>query len=183
MIIEKQICECLLDLMEEKPYHKIKVSELVKNAGISRSSFYFYYESIPDVVEQIENNFIKGISDESTAAMRIVSGQANNVSFSDLIRPTIQYVYSHLRVFRILTGPNGNSAFQTRLTERIYNIYNILHSASQANSRIDKTLICELMSGAQWSLYKWWANHEKDASVDDMVEFVTRLLNCTKSFF
>lgn len=52
--------ECLRDsyftLLEEKPADSISVSEIVKLAGVSRMSFYRYYQTKEDVVKQYIND-------------------------------------------------------------------------------------------------------------------------------
>ena len=64
MLTQKMICNELLKLMEKKPYYKIKVTELVENLGIHRQTFYLHFDSVPDALDQIENEFISGLYDE-----------------------------------------------------------------------------------------------------------------------
>jgi AcrR family transcriptional regulator len=42
---QSAIAEALLNLMKEKPYSKISVSEICKRAGVSRQTFYTLFES------------------------------------------------------------------------------------------------------------------------------------------
>lgn len=42
-----------LELIEKKPYNKIKVSELIEKAGVNRSTFYRYYSDIFDYYDRI----------------------------------------------------------------------------------------------------------------------------------
>lgn len=42
-----------LELIEKKPYSKIKVSELIEKAGVNRSTFYRYYSDIYDFFDRI----------------------------------------------------------------------------------------------------------------------------------
>jgi AcrR family transcriptional regulator len=54
--------KALLDLMREKPYHKITISEIAKRAEVARPTFYAHFETkedlllshIDDVVESID---------------------------------------------------------------------------------------------------------------------------------
>jgi len=64
--------ECLRDsyftLLEEKPADSISISEVVKLAGVSRMSFYRYYQTKEDIVKQYINDsfndFIETIRDD-----------------------------------------------------------------------------------------------------------------------
>lgn len=42
---QRQLEQCLLELMEEIPYHAITVNQICEQVGISRKSFYRYFDS------------------------------------------------------------------------------------------------------------------------------------------
>ena len=50
------VCECitqaLFRLMKRRPYHKITVTGLVQEAGVSRNSFYRNYPGIEDIIRR-----------------------------------------------------------------------------------------------------------------------------------
>lgn len=50
---QKNICSALLLLLEEKPFSQISVSELCKQAGISRQTFYSLFKSKDRVITYI----------------------------------------------------------------------------------------------------------------------------------
>lgn len=47
------IRKALLDLLEEKPFDKITITDIVTKADINRGTFYLHYKDISDVLEQI----------------------------------------------------------------------------------------------------------------------------------
>lgn len=53
---EKLMCECLalalIDLMDTRPLSAISISELTKQAGVSRATFYRHFASAEDVLER-----------------------------------------------------------------------------------------------------------------------------------
>ena len=52
---KKQLKECLFRLLAEKPLKDITVKELTEEADVNRSTFYFYYRDINDMMMQIQN--------------------------------------------------------------------------------------------------------------------------------
>ena len=52
---KKILREKLFELLEEKPLEEITVKELSAAADVNRSTFYFYYDDINDMLEQIQN--------------------------------------------------------------------------------------------------------------------------------
>lgn len=51
-LVVESITQALLELMEQKPFGEITVSELCDRAGVSRISFYRNYSSMPDILVQ-----------------------------------------------------------------------------------------------------------------------------------
>lgn len=51
---EDNIQKSLMQLLTYKSYHKITITEVAKLAGIGRKTFYLHYDSIDDVLVQIE---------------------------------------------------------------------------------------------------------------------------------
>ncbi len=43
---KKAICDALKDLLQEKPFSKITVSELIRKCNINRKTFYYHFEDI-----------------------------------------------------------------------------------------------------------------------------------------
>lgn len=58
MIIRKSIIE----LLQEKPFHKISLTEVCKHAEINRTTFYKYYKDIYDWKEQLEQECLQRTS-------------------------------------------------------------------------------------------------------------------------
>ncbi len=52
---KKALRDCLFQLLEEKTVEEITVKELTAMADINRSTFYFYYKDIDDMIMQIQN--------------------------------------------------------------------------------------------------------------------------------
>ena len=50
------VCECitqsLFRLMKRKQYHKITVTDIVREAGVSRNSFYRNFQSVEEIITQ-----------------------------------------------------------------------------------------------------------------------------------
>ena len=52
---KKALRDCLFQLLDEKTVEEITVKELTAMADINRSTFYFYYKDIDDMIMQIQN--------------------------------------------------------------------------------------------------------------------------------
>ena len=60
--VKEQIKKAFIDLLPEKEYSDITVSELAEKAGVSRMSFYRNFSSTDDIIESIANDFLYDVS-------------------------------------------------------------------------------------------------------------------------
>lgn len=60
-VADNAICDAFLLLMNERDPEKITVSDVIKKAGIVRSTFYNHYENIPALITAIEDRTINEI--------------------------------------------------------------------------------------------------------------------------
>lgn len=66
------ITEAILDLMEHTPFEKIRVSDVIKRAGVARMTFYNHYDSIysalKDYLQMIIKKYIESNSNEQAGS-------------------------------------------------------------------------------------------------------------------
>lgn len=49
----KAIKKAFISLLEERPLNEITVKDIVENCGINRNSFYYHFQDIPSLLEEI----------------------------------------------------------------------------------------------------------------------------------
>lgn len=59
---KNSLCTALISLTETTPYDVISVTALCKKANVSRSTFYLNYDNIYSLREEIQADFIAGLS-------------------------------------------------------------------------------------------------------------------------
>lgn len=64
MLTKRLLKESLIRLMEEKSIQKISISELCKNAGINRVTFYNHYRTQFDLLREIEVDVAEALHEE-----------------------------------------------------------------------------------------------------------------------
>lgn len=177
------ICEKLLEMIENTPFHRIKVIDLVNYANVSRSTFYLYFDSLYDVLQMIEDNYIHGLRNlngDNPATKQFLKDRMENITeeSKSLLKQDSAYIQKNLRIIRILCSENGDPYFATRLTIRNRKInYDLLTQSHFKGSEETKNLICTAWSGGIWQMILYWANHEDEISTD---EFLSTALSFLK---
>jgi AcrR family transcriptional regulator len=172
--VEGLICSKFLDLMDTKPFYKIKVTEFAQYADIGRSTFYLYFDSIYSVVQKIEDDFIAGLGVEEDT-----SETAVRKNFYSAIRNYIRYIKPRLRTVRILTGPNGDSGFEARLYRQTLSVCQVLTENESTKSKNNKDVQTAFIAGGIIALLKYWANHENSYTEDDIYNVMMMIREIT----
>ncbi len=64
---KRAIVNTFFKMLEERPLNKITVTDIVKECGINRNSFYYHYEDIPSLVKDwMRSEFEKSVADSSS---------------------------------------------------------------------------------------------------------------------
>ena len=50
---KKAIKETFIELLDERPLNKITVKDIVEACGINRNSFYYHYQDLPALLEEV----------------------------------------------------------------------------------------------------------------------------------
>ncbi len=78
---KEDIRASLLRLLSQKPINKITVRDIVEDCGINRNTFYYHYEDIPSVIEEM-------ITDE---AEKIIAGYSHIESLEECLGVSIDF--------------------------------------------------------------------------------------------
>jgi AcrR family transcriptional regulator len=109
------IKKTFLQFMESKPYETISVKEIVKACDINRATFYYHYDNIDDLLNEIETELIE----ETLKPMQKISKE----TYVEGEHPFITEVYKSFqinkRVYKILLGENGDMRFLWKLFDEM----------------------------------------------------------------
>lgn len=137
------IIHAFLALLEEKPFQQITVRDIVERCGINRNTFYYHFQDIPSLLEQI---LVERID-------RLIAEHCHLGSLDDCISVTVQYFIENrtavLHVYRSLP----RDVFLTHLdrlllylvTEYIENIAKTMPIAPDDRTLIIRYFKCTLV--------------------------------------
>ena len=110
---QKLVKETMIELLEEKPLHKIKVKELCEKAGINRATFYHNFEDIYNVYEILESDFYgeyaKMIVDDTMFESSII--------IKKVFYKQIKYICENKRLFMIFYRSDRCSILLEKMME------------------------------------------------------------------
>ena len=97
---KKAIIESFLKLLNERPLNQITVKDIVEDCGINRNSFYYHFDDLPALVEEVLRS----------EADRLIAGQAAVGSMEDCLRVGIDFVLKNKKAaYHIYNSIHGDT--------------------------------------------------------------------------
>lgn len=115
---KKMIKEALLELLENNVPGKITVTEICAAADVNRSTFYAYYEDVPKLLQEIENDILEQIP----VSPNLPTSASNDV-FLNMLTEFFEYVRQNERLFRLLMIQADSRDFNERLIQSVLEKY------------------------------------------------------------
>lgn len=127
---KRTLAGSLKKLMETKPLSKITVSELIKDCGVNRKTFYYHFIDIYDL--------LKWILDQE--AIEIVKQFDLMIDFDEAVSFTIQYVVENKHILACAYDTMGREQLKSFLSTDFYKIVGsyIENVADKYELRVDK---------------------------------------------
>jgi AcrR family transcriptional regulator len=173
-------------LFSTKGYHKTKVSDIVKEAGVAQGTFYLYFDSKADLFNALLDRFIDLITEAVSSVTVDLDGVSTQAQFAARIRLAVERV---LAVFRnnaslarivIREGSGLDPQLTDKWEETIDRLAEV--GAAALDAAIERGLIpaqntkiaayC-VLGMYERVAYRWLIEYQS-LDVDELVEALTR---------
>ena len=171
---KRAIYEALVELMQKKKLNSITVTELAAAANINRKTFYTYYSTVNDVLDEGINELISSLKD----LMYAMSEDYNMLSPQTLFA-FLNTIMSDADIARdLFASDNGNMLFnrlQKALQETL--LKELIDNDIKMNVPPEQyQLISSFVAGGMISAYYEWITNPNQTSLDDMARTLTTLI-------
>ena len=90
---KKAIKETFISMLEERPLTNITVKDIVEKCGINRNSFYYHYQDIPALIEEIVKEEAEQILEKYPSVSTIVECFDALIEFASHRKRAIMHIY------------------------------------------------------------------------------------------
>lgn len=115
VLTKEKLKASLLLLLKERPMDGISISLICSTAGINRNTFYSHYQSIGQLMKEIEDEFLSELFEEINKSFSIEVSR----SVKDLLIKLLFLVRENSEMCVLLFSKNGDKEFLNRIIERI----------------------------------------------------------------
>lgn len=162
---QKRILEALLKLMEQEEYNDITVKNICKQAGISRQTFYYLFESKDEIVIYYINEFLE-------VTEQIINDNSF-ISIYDLIYTYFTAIDNNENIKKFISIINITPLFINALLNFMAKMHII-----KTNKQADKKdyYAHNFVSSGLHGIFLLWIKNNKDIPLKELVIIVENIL-------
>lgn len=150
---QEMITQAFIQLLKEKPFNKISISELCNKAMVSRQTFYSLFDSKENILYYEYQKYCLNLSTHFD--------DENNLTIPKLVHIFIEYISQHNDFFSILVDNNLTEILNNGLKKALLSCEKILLTNENLKNEYAIAFIC----GALVEITK---KYIKNGQIDDL---------------
>ena len=164
----------LLDLMKEKSFEEIKVSDICNKALINRSTFYAHYEDKYDLFEDYINELKNSLAEELKKNKNIESPKEY---YMEMIKLFLNHIEEKKDSYLAIIINNRNSL----ITDILYDVIDKdiiykLNSLDTTQKDVPTNIIAEFYLGAALNVGISWLKNINKYTKEEMISYLSKLI-------
>ncbi len=115
----QKICDALLKLMSKSKVEDITVKEIVQEAQVSRTTFYYHFEQISDVLEAIMDDLVRPFYQVNVSYDTIDGREDPRGHFGAIVKalPMYEFIYANRWVYKALFQSEYYIKFREKIAQ------------------------------------------------------------------
>lgn len=178
---KQKLKNAYITLCEQEGINSVTISNLVKQANLSRGTFYVNYKDLDGLLEELEaeifenilNEFQAKISNNSIYNDIFVQNNSNDsvyLSFSNVLN----YIYDNIRMIKVLVINNDNREILNRIKKLIeeYFIQSIISHNDHITKEIPDDYAKHLLVDNLFSIVLHWIQKESPETPEEVARII-----------
>lgn len=170
------IKESILKLMQTTDADRITAVDLAREAGISRATLYRYYDSVDDVLRDLEGEFMTGISEVNSKHASVPFDARCREKCHPSFVAITEYIHAHREVYLTMTGPHGSPRFVHYWHRFVQHVF-LSKLAQESMSKKDLEVYMEFVLAGCDAVIRYWLEKRPDARPEESA-LVTQQILC-----
>lgn len=170
-VADEAIYDAFFLLLKEKDLEKITVSDVIKKAGIVRSTFYNHYENIPALVTAIEDKTI----DDIFSLMKTFHPKDDKDICKSFFETICDYTRNNPFLANLLRSPRGDKFFEKALMMFHRFVADITqNTASSRHSKEELSYMIACTIGSTLGVLHKWTNDNFSVPAEAVANILTQ---------
>ena len=168
---KKIIYEALIELMKEKPFEEIKVSNICSKALINRTTFYSHYEDkyelLVEFISKLKNEFTKELNKNKN----IINPKEYYI---ELVKLFMNHIEKNKEIYTAIIIKNKNSIMMDILSNSANN--EVTKRMEACNINVPSNIITKFYLGGITNIIIEWIKDPIKNKKEDIIKYLDTLI-------
>lgn len=175
----KMILEAFINLVEEKGYEHVTVSDIASQAMINRATFYAHFKDKQDVYDYI---FKEAVAQFMIVLAPVQLGRTNQLqlhAIEQIITHIFEKIQANRVFFKTVLNAHGNEQLRKQISQILRSTYANIFDQVEIREKdfiVPIDFIIEYMSSTFMASLHWWINQEISFSPKQMAQLIIKLV-------
>lgn len=171
--VDQGIEDAVFALMRTTDIPDIRVDDVVRLAGVSRSTFYRHFKSVDEVVKAFETDLLANMHDINVYALKARFGQSELEPTPSMIR-RMELLRERREKVLALNGPHGDPQFVHKATMFMHDYFRDRLSGVQGSETFIDLYLAFALAGHH-NVVQYWLEERPDLEPEDIAAFLNRM--------
>lgn len=176
---KKLIRNALSELIDEKGFNNISITDITARADINRGTFYLHYNDKYDLLEKVENEVIQEIQKhtENLECINFLSLDCINEPIPFIIK-LFEYFKENTSLMKAILGPKGDPLFHRKLKRFIeINLFEKkkIQVFKKENMLIPEEYFIAYLLSAHLGVVLQWLESDMEKSPEEMALILSKM--------
>lgn len=169
----------LLELVDEKPFNEVSISEIARKAGIARPTFYLHYSEKDEILDEYLSDFLTEMETAFEAALCDKEGDDARNALPPVFIGMLKRIERESQLFRLVVGGRVGARLRERIREHQRRVNQLFLSTQShaALSEAELDLVASFCAGGVMDLMERWLDAGMLLPAWRIAELVGQLLD------
>lgn len=176
---KKMIRTALSQLIEEKGFNDISITDITTTADINRGTFYLHYTDKYDLLEKVENEVIQEVSCNCKTMSNMDIKNIDSISTPmPFIIKIFEYLKENAVFMKAILGPKGDPIFQRKLKELLQTCLfenNTAKVFRKESMLVPESYFIAYVLSAHLGVIQQWLESDMEKSPEDMALILSNM--------
>ena len=165
---KREIKNSFIKLLTERPISQITVKDIVEDCGVNRNSFYYHFQDIPSLLEEIIV--------EMTA--KVIENLPEESTFEEKVTAALQEINLNKRMIYHIYGSSNREFYEKQLMKICEHVTRTYIRSREYSERVDSKDLVFVISYLKCELFGQlidWLNHDMSYDIVEHSRILCRM--------
>jgi AcrR family transcriptional regulator len=163
------IMNTFIDLLAEKGFEKITISDIAERANINRGTVYLHYVDKFDLLDKCIETYVELL-------LHHCANSADTNLNASAFQSVFEYLEKNFTIYKLLLSNEGVGFFRSRLYDIIAQTVTEVIGIKPENNAFSNGVTTHFLTSGFIGVLEWWINNSMPCNVQEITEQLMFLL-------